>query len=93
MVTGPHDTHGIEALNEFLKLAEDRRDSTVVILAGYGDEDEQQGVVEYLAQYNPGLRSGSPAGEVRPVHPEGTQRGGHPDVVRAGVHVGRRQGR
>ncbi len=60
MVTGPHDTHGIEALNEFLKLAEDRRDSTVVILAGYGDEDEQQGVVEYLAQYNPGLRSRFP---------------------------------
>ena len=61
MVTGPHDTHGIEALNEFLKLAEDRRDSTVVILAGYGDEDEQQGVVEYLAQYNPGLRSRFPS--------------------------------
>lgn len=60
MVNGHQDTPGLEALNQFLKLAEDRRDNTVVILAGYGGGDGGEDVVEYLNQFNKGMSSRFP---------------------------------
>lgn len=60
MVNGDQDIPGKEALNEFLKLAEDRRGDTVVILAGYSEDDNSEDVVRYLNQYNHGMSSRFP---------------------------------
>ena len=54
MVNSPSDEYGIEALNQFVKLSEERRHETVIILAGYGN------TVGYLNQYNPGLETRFP---------------------------------
>lgn len=55
MVNSPQDEYGIEALNQFVKLSEERRHNTVVVLAGYKDE------LETLFSYNPGMKSRFPA--------------------------------
>lgn len=51
LVKDDRDGFGLEALEELMKLVEDHRDDTVVILAGYHDE-----MKEFLSR-NPGLRS------------------------------------
>lgn len=57
IVNGPQDDLGKEALNAFNDLAEQRRNDTVIILAGYEDE---QGGMKYLDRYNPGMSSRFP---------------------------------
>jgi SpoVK/Ycf46/Vps4 family AAA+-type ATPase len=57
IVSGDQDNVGREALNAFNDLAEKRRNDTVVILAGYEDE---QGGLKYLDRYNPGISSRFP---------------------------------
>lgn len=56
MVTGPQDQEGREALGQFVKLALDNRDDTVIILAGYGEDGESGDVISRLAQYDPGIK-------------------------------------
>lgn len=51
---GPQDAYGQEAVDTLMKLAEDHRDDTVVILAGYGKE------MGKLMRANPGMMSRFP---------------------------------
>lgn len=58
IVNGDQDQEGKEALNAFNDLAEKNRNDTVIILAGYEDE---QGGLKYLDRYNPGMSSRFPS--------------------------------
>ena len=54
LVNGDRDEYGKEALNELIQLAEDNRDNTVIILAGYGGQTEK------MLSHNPGSASRFP---------------------------------
>ena len=50
LVSGKDDEYGKQAVAELLRQAENHRDNTVVIMAGYGDQMDE------LFQANPGLK-------------------------------------
>ena len=54
LVNGPDDSYGKEAINEIVALSEERRDDTVVILAGYPGDTKK------LFKQNAGLKSRFP---------------------------------
>lgn len=55
IVSGEQDDFGRQALEKLVKLSEDKRNSTLIILAGYGPEAGQGDVVQRLAQYDQGI--------------------------------------
>lgn len=54
LVSGDQDQYGYEAIDELMQFAENNRDDTVVILAGYPDS------MEGLLESNPGMKSRFP---------------------------------
>lgn len=54
LVSGEGDQYGYEAVDELMQFAENNRDNTVVILAGYPDS------MEALLESNPGMKSRFP---------------------------------
>lgn len=58
LVNSDADEGGREALNQLVKMSEDRRNDTVIIMAGYSAD--QNGGIDYLSSFNPGLKSRFP---------------------------------
>lgn len=56
IVSGPHDEPGVEALTELMRLSNEHKNDTVVILAGYDSQTGDKDVIEHLAKYNPGIK-------------------------------------
>lgn len=55
LINDRSDSFGIEAVNTLVKLMEDNRDDTMVILAGYENE------MDKMLSYNPGMKSRIPS--------------------------------